>query len=109
MAAIIAQRIWAATYRSAIFTDILSLLARVLAIEDGKRRSIDSGGRSRRQCCWVCPWYRVGATAVSGRCYAAAFIDGHVSQDADRLASTRARRATAARVARSASTASPVP
>ena len=40
---------------------------------------------------------------------AAASIDGHVPQAADRLASTRARRAAAARDVRSAGTASPVP
>ena len=40
---------------------------------------------------------------------AAASIDGHVPQAADRLASTRARRAAAARTIRSAGTASPVP
>jgi hypothetical protein len=40
---------------------------------------------------------------------AAASIDGHVPQAADRLASTRARRAAAARDLRSAGTAFPVP
>ena len=40
---------------------------------------------------------------------AAASIEGHVPQAADRLASTRARRAAAARDLRSAGTASPVP
>jgi hypothetical protein len=40
---------------------------------------------------------------------AAASIDGHVPQAADRLALTRNRRAAAARDIRSASTASPVP
>jgi hypothetical protein len=41
-------------------------------------------------------------------CHAAALRDGHVSHDADRLASTRARRAAAVRDVRSAGTASPV-
>jgi hypothetical protein len=49
------------------------------------------------------------ATAVSSRGHAAALSDGHVSQDADRLASTRARRAAAARDVSSPGTASPVP
>ena len=40
---------------------------------------------------------------------AAALTDGHVSHNADRLASTRARRAATARDIRSAGTASPVP
>jgi hypothetical protein len=40
---------------------------------------------------------------------AAASIEGHVPQAAERLASTRARRAAAARDIRSAGTASPVP
>jgi hypothetical protein len=41
--------------------------------------------------------------------HAAASTDGHVSHDADRFASTRLRRAAAAREVRSAGTASPVP
>ena len=41
--------------------------------------------------------------------HAAASTDGHVSHDADRLASMRVRRAAAARNVRSAGTASPVP
>jgi hypothetical protein len=41
--------------------------------------------------------------------HAAAAMDGHFPQAADRLASTPARRAVAARAARSAGTASPVP
>jgi hypothetical protein len=41
--------------------------------------------------------------------HAAASTDGHVSHDADRFASTRLRRAAAARDVRSAGTASPVP
>jgi hypothetical protein len=40
---------------------------------------------------------------------AAASIDGQVSHDADRLASTHFRRAAAARDVKSAGTASPVP
>jgi hypothetical protein len=49
-------------------------------------------------------------TAASGPgAHAAALSDGHVSQDADRLASTRARRAATARDSRSAGIASPVP
>jgi hypothetical protein len=40
---------------------------------------------------------------------AAASMDGHVPQVADRLASARARRAAAARAVRSAGTASPLP
>ena len=43
------------------------------------------------------------------RGHAAALIDGHVWQAADRLASTRARRAAAARAVRSAGTSCPVP
>ena len=43
------------------------------------------------------------------RGHAAASIDGHVTQAADRLAFTRARRAAAARDVRSAGTVSPVP
>ena len=42
-------------------------------------------------------------------CYAAASINAHISQAADRLASTRARRAAAARAVNSAGTALPVP
>jgi len=41
--------------------------------------------------------------------HAAGLTDGHVSQDADRFASTRVRRAAAARDVRSAGTVSPVP
>jgi hypothetical protein len=41
--------------------------------------------------------------------HAAASTDGHLSHDADRLASTRVRRAAAARDVRPAGTASPVP
>src|SRR6516164_10314557 len=50
----------------------------------------------------------VGRRAAVGD-QAAASIEGHVPQAADRLASTRARRAVAAPDARSAGTASPVP
>lgn len=55
------------------------------------------------------PWVPVsgGRSALGG--HAAASIDGQVSQAADRLASTRARRAAAARDVRSPGTASPVP
>ena len=60
---------------------------------------------SRRTGLWVPV---VGRRSALGR-HAAALTDGHVSQDADRLASTRARRAAAARDVRSAGTASPVP
>ena len=49
------------------------------------------------------------ATAVGRLGHAAALSNGHVSQDADRLAATRARRASAARALRSAGTASPMP
>jgi hypothetical protein len=52
------------------------------------------------------PWSERRSAA---RGHAAAVSDGHVSQDADRLASTRAWRAAAARDVRSAGTASPVP
>jgi hypothetical protein len=51
---------------------------------------------------------RVGTAITTGR-HAAALKDGHVSHDADRLASARARRAAAVRDVRSAGTASPVP
>jgi hypothetical protein len=47
------------------------------------------------------------ASALHG--HAAASTDGHLSHDADRLASTRVRRAAVARDVRSAGTASPVP
>ena len=49
------------------------------------------------------------ATAVSGRRYATALSDRHAVQDADRFAFMRARRAAAARDAKSAGTAAPVP
>ena len=45
----------------------------------------------------------------AGSGHAAASLDGHVSQNADRLSSRRDRRATIARDIRSAGTASPIP
>jgi hypothetical protein len=50
-----------------------------------------------------------GRNGVTSRRHAAALRDGHVSHDAVRLASARARRAAAVRDVRSAGTASPVP
>jgi hypothetical protein len=114
-----------ANVRRALFTDILAFCARVLAIRFSKARPIQTNGdriletvlgplligRARSS--------SVGdrleahelaiATAISSPDYAAALSDGHVSQDMDRLAATRARRAAAARDLRSAGTVSPVP
>ena len=50
----------------------------------------------------------VGRRSARGG-HAAASIDGHISQAADRLVSTRARRAAAARAVNSTGTALPVP
>jgi hypothetical protein len=108
----------------ALLTDILDFCARVLAIQFGKvtidRRTVI--GFRRRPGPPLMGGARSGslgdrlearefaiATAVSSRGHAAALSDGHVSQDAARLASTRARRAAAARDIRSAGTASLVP
>ena len=107
----------------AVSTDILYFRARVLAIQAAegceeaaplipdkvlpvywcnrsarfsRRSPPDAGG----------PWSD-GQSARGSQ--AAASSDGHVSQAADRLASTRDRRAAVARAVRSAGTASPVP
>jgi hypothetical protein len=55
------------------------------------------------------PWVPVVGTASALDGHAAASTDGHVSHDADRFASRHIRRAAAARDARSAGTAFPVP
>jgi hypothetical protein len=61
------------------------------------------------------PGRRLQTHAPAGSCWsavgdhAAASMDGHVPQAADRLASARARRAAAAPAVRSAGTASPLP
>jgi hypothetical protein len=98
--------------RGAIFRDILDLCARVLAIQPAKERGLKSPSDPQT---WFCPLL-VGArrgpvlpavvlSAAAARVpslerwaaggQAAALSDGHVSQDADRLASTRAWRAAA--------------
>ena len=110
--------------RGAIFTDILDCCARVLAIQGGTGRSLNSasdpghgsapllvGPRAVRFSSTASPQGARGRWSErwSAWGHAAALSDGHVSQDADRLASTRAWRAAAARDLRSAGTASPVP
>jgi hypothetical protein len=92
----------------AIFTDILDFCARVLAIQGGKGRSLNSPSDPDT----VLPLYssdrarsgspsaRLEHTSARGPWserwsawgHAAALSDGHVSQDADRFASTRACR-----------------
>ena len=112
------------TFIQAVCTDILDFGARVLAIHSashdrqmngariletllgprlmGRARSGSLGDRLEAHEFAI-------ATGVSSRGHAAAFSNGHVSQDVDRLAATRARRAAAARDIRSAGTASSVP
>ena len=108
----------------AIFTDILEFRARVLVLQASHGAATGERRRSRTP---FCPLTRATARSTApgqsapdaprSRCrrrsavggHAAALIDGHVSQAADRLASTRARRAAAARDVRSPGTASPVP
>jgi len=112
------------TNRGALFSDILDFCARVLAIQFGRARSIDERFRIPETVLGplVMGRARSGslgdrveahefaiAAAVSSRGHAAALRDGHVSQDTDRLASTRARREAAARDISSAGPASPVP
>ena len=111
----------------AISTNILDFRVRVLVISGGKEplTSSDSdpghgsarplerraGPRFSRQSppdARACRSLWSDGRSALGR-QAAASTDGHVSQAADRLASTRARRAAAARDVRSAGTASPVP
>ena len=105
----------------AISTDILEFRARVLVIQASR----DGYGRAALISDTVLPVYsgaraiRLSRAVASRRTgprsfwwsalggHAAASIDGHVSQVADRLASTRVRRAAAARAVRSAGTASP--
>ena len=121
------SRCWMLGDRRAIFTNILDLCARVVAIQGGKGRSMNSESGSPRRFCPLYSWTarvpvlppvasrRTSAPGPSSerrsaaRRHAAALSDGHVSQDADRLASTRARRAAAARDVRSVGTPSPVP
>ena len=111
----------------AIFTNILDLCARVVAIQGGKGQSMNSESGSPRRFCPLYSWTarvpvvppvasrRTSAPGPSSerrsaaRRHAARLSDGHVSQDADRLASTRAWRAAAARDVRSVGTPSPVP
>jgi hypothetical protein len=114
------------TFTRAISTDILDFRARVLVIQgrgpaNGQRlRSQTKACPSTRATCGprfsrhrlqtrgpvASPWSEL-RSALHG--HAAASTDGHVSHDADRFASTRLRRAAAARDVRSAGTASPVP
>ena len=110
----------------AISTDILHFPARVLVIQaarGGYRIATlspdtvlpvypdDRGIRGSRAVASrrTSPPVRVGGRRSVVGHQAAASIDGHVPQAADRFASTRARRAAAARDVRSAGTASPVP
>jgi hypothetical protein len=105
-------------------TNILDFPARVLVISGGKRQLTrsdlirDTVLPCTRPTCG--PQFfgsrlqthgsvggKTGRSALGGQ--AAASTDGQVLQAADRLASTRARRAVAARDVRSAGTASPVP
>ena len=112
------------TFCRAIFTDILDFCARVLAIQGGTgRRSTarlipdtvlpSTRGTSRGPVLLASPQGARAREAVGERWsalgHAAALRDGHLSQDANRLASARARRAAAARDLRSVGTASPVP
>jgi hypothetical protein len=106
----------------AISTDILEFRGRVLVIQ----ASSGGNGRAALISDTVCPSPRATArSACPGQSppdarargfrwsavgdQAAASMDGHVPQAADRLASARARRAAAARAVRSAGTASPLP
>jgi hypothetical protein len=105
----------------ALFTDILDFCGRVLAI------SVRQGVIERRR--WIGVGEGVGpsqdaavgfsrdsvkaeefaiARPVGLPDHAAALIDGHVVQDADRLAATRAQRAAADRDLKYSGTASPV-
>ena len=70
-----------------------------------RARSVLQALVSRRH---TCARTVVGA-GVTSRVHAAALRDEHVSQDADRFASRRARRAAAVRDVKPAGTASPVP
>ena len=111
----------------AMSTDILHFLARVLVIQAARdcqraaplipdrvlpislvRRAAPGSPdfASRRTGPLGSSWSEE-RSALAG--HAAASTDGHLSHDADRLASPRVRRAAAARDIRSAGTASPVP
>jgi hypothetical protein len=110
----------------AIFTNILDLFARVVAIQGGKARSMNSSLDPRdgsapllvNRADFGSPAGRLEAHKCASpsseprsavRRHAAALSDGHVSQDDDRLAFTRARRAAAARDVRSVGTPAPLP
>jgi hypothetical protein len=107
---------------TAIFTDILGLVARVLAIPrrasgmhwtaslipETLRRWEGIGPRRNRGRHGAHPCATPCRKPVNGRRYAA-LRDGHAVQDADRFPFMRARRAAAARDASSAGTATPVP
>ena len=117
---------WTDVADRAISTDILHFPARVLINSGSKgprtgshpdpghgsahllvRRAVTgSPGFASRRTGPGAPWSE-RRSALHG--HAAASTDGHVAHDADRLASTRVRRAAAARDLRSAGTASPVP
>src|ERR1700730_13927352 len=109
----------------AICTDILHFRARVLVIQPARAATGERRGS------WTRFWPFTGTTARSASRkqsppdargprvlvvgtrsalpdQAAASIEGHVPQTADRFASRRARRAAAARAVRSAGTPSPV-
>ena len=103
--------------------DILDFCARVLVMRarragDAKAMlnpdtvlsvySCDRGPLLRAACCQARVVPVVGTRSALGG-HAAASTFGHVWQAADRLASTRARRAAAARDVRFAGTPSPVP
>lgn len=107
---------------AAIFTDILGLVARVLAsprrasgmhwtaslIPETLRRWEGIGPRRNRGRHGAYPCATPCRKPANGRRYAA-LRDGHAVQDADRFPFMRARRAAAARDASSAGTAAPVP
>jgi hypothetical protein len=110
----------------AISTEFLHFPARVLVIQAARRGyeraallpdpilPVYSGVRAVRFSSAVAssrtgPRVPVGGPRSAVGDQAAAWIAEHVPQAADRLASTRARRAAAARDVRSAGTASPVP
>jgi len=105
----------------AIFTDIVEFRARVLVVSGRTRvygfMALPEHGAAvysitTRAACLRYSLQARGPAQESGRRlgdHAAAMMDGHVPQAADRLASTRARRAAAARAVRSAGTASPRP
>jgi hypothetical protein len=115
------------TARGAISTDIPECCARVLVIQAARgcyrASEADPGHGSAHLLVPTCgprfsrPRLQTHGPVASPqserrsalRGHAAASTDGHLSHDADRFASTRVRRAAAARDVRSAGTASPVP